>query len=70
MSDEKKSIPDLVDEMLAFTITAGGNVDMYVDMCEQSVAEAKGNLDGSEDMQTIYEDAQEFLRIAKEKQAE
>ena len=62
---EQKSIEELVDEMIGFTIKAGGDLDMYVDTCTQSVDEALNNLDGSAEMETIYEDAQEFLRIAK-----
>ena len=62
---EEKSIEELVDEMIEFTEKAGGNIDMYVGMCEKSVADAKENLDGSEEAQKIYEDAKEFLRIAE-----
>ncbi len=67
---EKRSIPELVDQMIKFTIDTGGSLDMYVDICEKSVVEAEENLDGSTDAKEIYEDAKEFLRIAKEKQAE
>ena len=66
MSDgERKSIEELVDEMIDFTTKAGGNIDIYVEMCEKSVEDAKSKLDGTDEAQEIYEDAQEFLRIAK-----
>jgi len=67
MSEQKRSIEELVDEMISFTEKAGGNIDMYVEMCEKSVAEAKSELDGSKHKQEIYEDSLEFLRIAEER---
>ena len=69
MSDER-SIEELVDEMIEFTINAGGTIEMYLGMCEKSVAEAQANLDGSEEKQKIYEDSEEFLRIANKRYME
>ena len=72
MSD-RRSIEELVDEMIQFTIDAGGDIDMYIDTCERTVEGAKSSLDDaikhgdSQDEQIIYDDALEFLRIAKSK---
>ena len=66
---EQRTVESLVDEMIDFSIKAGGSLDGYVDICVKSVDEALNNLDGSTESEIIYEDAQEFLRVAKLRQA-